>query len=105
MCEEGEVHARQVRRATLGSGQFGDEASDSALDVVSDGAHGVDALPGGVVELPVLVALAGEDRAGIAAPHRDDHVRRSYGIGGEELWAFGGDVDPDLGHRFDYGGV
>ena len=37
------------------------EALDAAPDLVADRADGVDALPGRVVELPVLVALAGED--------------------------------------------
>src|SRR5690606_18787682 len=105
MREEVEVHARQVRRATQGSGQLGDEATNPALDVVADDAYGVDSLPGGVVELPVLVALAGKHRARIPAPHRDDHVRGPYCVGGEQLRAFGGDVDTHFSHRFDYGGV
>ena len=51
-----------------------DELLDAVADLVADGADGVDALAGGVVERPVLVALAGEDRAGVAAAHRDDDV-------------------------------
>src|SRR5690348_9332712 len=43
--------------------QLGDQPLDARADLVADGADGLDALPGGVVELPVLVALAGEDRA------------------------------------------
>ena len=38
-------------------------------------------LPGGVLEVPVLVALAGEDRAGVAAAHRDDHVGGAHLVG------------------------
>lgn len=55
------------------------------LDGVADRAHGVDALPGPLVEFPVAVALAGEDRAGVAAAHGDQHVRGFDGIGGEHL--------------------
>ena len=44
------------------------------LDVVADGSDGGDVLAGGVVERPVFVALAGEDRAGVAAAHGDDDV-------------------------------
>src|SRR5690242_10358114 len=45
------------------------EVLDVVSDVVADGSHGLDRLTGGVVELPVFVALPGEDRAGVAAPH------------------------------------
>ena len=56
------------------SGERGEEVLDAQVDLVADLADGVDALAGGVVELPVLVALAGEDRAGVAAAHGDHHV-------------------------------
>ncbi len=41
-------------------------------DLVADRADGLDAEAGGIVERPVLVARAREDRAGVAAAH-DDH--------------------------------
>jgi hypothetical protein len=54
--------------------QVGDERTDAGVDVVADAPDDLERLAGGVVELPVEVALAGEDRAGIAAAHRDDDV-------------------------------
>src|SRR5699024_8417858 len=90
--EEGEIHARQVHRAghDLGSGEFGDEAAGPVLDVVPNGAHGVEPTPCGVVELPVLVALAGEDRVGITAAYCDRRIRGLRGIGDEQLGMVGG---------------
>ena len=55
-------------------------------------------LPAGSVSCPVEVALAGEDRAGVAAAHGDDDVGGLDGVGGEQLGTLGGDVDADLGH-------
>src|SRR5690606_6630475 len=76
-----------------------------AADVVSDAAHGGGVLTGGVVELPVLIALAGEDRAGVAASHRDHDVGLPHGIGGESARCVCGDVDSLLGHHPDCDGV
>src|SRR5690606_34044491 len=56
------------------------ELLDPSLDVVSDRPHLLDWLAGGVVDLPVDVALAGQDRACIPTPHRHHHVG-----GGESL--------------------
>ena len=53
-----------------------DQGLDAGPDLVADRPYGVDALAGGVVELPVLVALAREDRARVAAAHRDHDVGR-----------------------------
>jgi len=49
-----------------------DQGADASFDLVADGAHGVDALSGRDGEVPVEVARAGEDGAGVAAAHRDD---------------------------------
>ena len=78
-----------------------DEDLDAAADLVADRADGVDAEAGGVVELPVLVALAGEQRAGVTAAHRDDDVGGADDLVGPRLRVLGGDVDADLGHRVD----
>lgn len=51
-----------------------EEPADLALDLVADGADIVDGLAGGVVQGPVEVPRAGEDRAGVAAAHGDDDV-------------------------------
>src|SRR5699024_4867088 len=66
--------------------------------LVSDLADDVDGLAGGVDELPVLVAFAGEDGAGVAAAHGDDDVRGGHGVNGELLGFLTGDVDADLDH-------
>src|SRR5690606_3974488 len=55
-----------------GGEQFRQQPLDATLDVVADGAHRVDVLTGWVVELPVFVALARKDGAGVAAAHGDD---------------------------------
>jgi hypothetical protein len=60
---------------------------DATADLVADRPHGLDALASGVGEGPVLVARAGEDRAGVAAAHGDDDVGGLDGVGGEDPWA------------------
>ena len=63
-------------RASGGGGdaEFVEQAADPLFDVVADRADRVDGLAGRVGQVPVLVALAGEERAGVAAAHRDDDV-------------------------------
>lgn len=58
---------------------------DATTDIVADGPYGVDALASGVVELPVFVALSGEERAGVATTHGDHDVRGLHRLGGEDL--------------------
>jgi DNA-binding transcriptional ArsR family regulator/GNAT superfamily N-acetyltransferase len=65
----------------------------------------VDALSGRVVERPVQVALPGEDRAGVAAPHRDHDVGGLDGRGREDLRPLAREVDAELGHGLPDGGV
>src|SRR5690606_6847376 len=87
------------------SDEFAYQLLDACTDVVADGADRVDSLTCRVVELPVLVALPGEERAGVAAAHRDDDVRGLHSFGGENLRGFGGDVYAELGHRVHRDGV
>src|SRR5690606_20480635 len=47
---------------------------DVGADAVADGPHRLDPLACGVGQVPVQVALAWEERAGVAAPHGDHHV-------------------------------
>ena len=81
--------------------QAADEDLDATADLVTDRAHGGDPEPGRVVELPVLVALAGEDRAGVTAAHRDDDIGGADDLVGPWLRVLAGDVDADFGHRVD----
>src|SRR3954454_12381735 len=68
----GLVHVDAVR--LLVGEELADERPHPPVDLVPDPAHRRDVLARRVVELPVLVALARVDRAGIAATHRDHNV-------------------------------
>ena len=57
--------------------------------------------PAGSRDLPVLVALARVDGAGVAAAHGDDDVGGADDVVGERLGERGGDVDPEFGHGGD----
>ena len=85
--------------------QLGDEPLDAGVDLVADPAHRLDVLPGRVVELPVLVALARVDRAGVAAAHRDHDVGGADDLVGERLRELLAQVDAELAHRLDDGRV
>ena len=54
--------------------ELSQEAAYATFDGVADGPHRIDALTGRIGQFPVLVALAGEDRAGVTAAHGDDDV-------------------------------
>src|SRR5687768_158450 len=69
-------------------------------DVVADTAHGLDVLARRVLELPVLVALAGVDRARVTAAHRYDRVCGPYELIVEGLRELLLEVGSQLGHRF-----
>jgi len=58
---------------------------DALGDVVSDGPHLVDRFAGRVGQVPVQVPFARVDRAGVAAAHGDNHLRRPGGLAGERL--------------------
>lgn len=100
---------RPHRSTEFGSGSVGEESGeeglDAAIDVVADRPDLVHGLSGGVVELPVEVAFAGEDRAGVAAAHRDDHVGGLDGFGGQRFGKFFGQVEPDFVHGLGHRGV
>ncbi|OJV60961.1 MAG: hypothetical protein BGO38_09600 [Cellulomonas sp. 73-145] len=65
---------------------------DAPLDLVAHAPYAVQVQVGGVVEYPVLVALALEDRAGVPAPHGDDDVRGAHDLIGPGLGELVGDV-------------
>jgi len=70
-------------------------------DLVANSSHSLDWLPGRVGEVPVLVALAWEDRAGVPATYGDYDVGVLDGFGGQDLRGLGGDVDADFAHCLD----
>ena len=70
----------------------------ASADLVAYGPYGGDVLAGGVVELPVLVAFARVERAGVTAAHGDHHVGLADGLVGQDLRLLSRDVDADLGH-------
>ena len=72
----GEKRAQVLGPHCVDREKLGHQPLNALVDLVADHAHRLDVLPGGIVEIPVLVALAGIDRAGIAAAHRD------HGVGG-----------------------
>ena len=71
------------RRASEGLGkELGEKLLDALVDFVADLAHGLEILARRIVERPVLVALAGIDRAGVAAAHRDHDVGLAHELVG-----------------------
>ena len=80
-------------------------ALDTRVDVVPDPPDGLEILPGRILESPVLVALAGVDRARVAAAHRHDDVGGAHDLVGERLGELLAHVEADLGHRLDHGRV
>ena len=66
--------------------KFVQQGSDPSIDLVTDGPDLIDRSAGGVRQIPVDIALARVDGAGIAAAHRDNHVGLSGHVIGEALW-------------------
>src|SRR5690606_24767258 len=87
------------------SDELAGESLDACSDLIADRTHRLDALPGRVVELPIFVALSGEEGAGVAAAHRDDDVRGLHRFGGKYFRLFCRDVDVELGHGVNGDGV
>src|SRR5215211_1114119 len=76
-----------------------DQRADPPGDLVTDTADRLEVLAGGVLELPVLVALPWIDRARVPAAHRDHGVRRAHGLIGKRLRELLLEIHSDLGHR------
>ena len=79
--------------------QLAQQLTNPGLDLVADQTDRVQVLPGRVVERPLLVVLAREDRAGIPATHGDHHVCGAHGLVGPRLGELTRDVDPSFLHR------
>src|SRR5664280_2125598 len=78
------------------SQQFFHQVTNPPIDVIDDRADFLDGLPGRVFELPVEIALAGIDRAGIATTHGHDDVGLSGRLIVQWFREVLGDVEPPL---------
>ena len=96
---------RSARPGRWRGSEFSEQVADACVDVVADGPDLVEGLTGGVGELPLEVALAGEDRAGVSSAHGDHDVSGRDGDGGQAFGELAGQVDPDLVHDLTYCGV
>src|SRR5580698_1396258 len=74
-------------------------------DLVADGPDASEIQVGRVGQVPVDVALAWVDGAGVAATHGDDDVRGPDLLIGQPLGELARDVDADLRHGLDDGRV
>src|SRR4051812_561179 len=79
-----------------GDSELVEQAADALPDVVTNGSNGVKGLACRVGQFPVLVALSGEERAGVPAAHRDDDVGGLDHFLGPGLGKLAGDIDADL---------
>src|SRR5216683_1831932 len=82
--------------------QLLDQLLDPNVDFVADVADRFQVLVFGVLEVPVLIALAGIDRAGVTAAHRDDNVGCADEVIRERLGKLAADVDAELTHCLDH---
>src|SRR5262249_47182868 len=85
-------------RAAVRRDELGQQWPDPPVDLIADRADSGQVEARGVGQVPVFVALARVDRAGVAAAHGDHHVGGLYVAGGQRLGVFAGNVEADLGH-------
>jgi len=82
---------------------FAAEQSGHAVPhVVADLAHARDRFPLRILERPVIASQPRHDRALLATPHRDQHLRAAGEIVGQLLRRSIGEIDVDLAHRFQH---
>src|SRR5436190_23574513 len=97
--------ARRARsgRGTIASvwSKVGQQRLNTLRDLVAYLAHGCQVLAGRVLELPILVALARIDRAGVAAAHRDHRVGGPDDVVRERLRELLRQIHANLGHGLD----
>src|SRR6266851_8570678 len=65
---------RTVRCVFQHACQLLDEGADAVSNLIADRPDLFECLADRVVEFPVLVVLAGRERTGVAAAHRDDDI-------------------------------
>src|SRR5215475_8630887 len=85
--------------------EFGEQRLDATADVIANRADLLDREPGRIGQVPVEITLAGVDRAGVAAAHGDHNVGSLHLVSSKWLGELSGDVEADLGHGLDDGGV
>ena len=92
---------RRGLRFGLGDGcvvELVDELSDEISDLITCRADLLQRTALGIGQLPVDVALAGDERARVAAPHRDHHVGLRGQFSREALGASVSEIDPQFAH-------
>src|SRR5258708_34906504 len=89
----------------LHAGQLLDEGVDAVSNLIANRPDLFECLAGRVVEFPVLVVLAGQERAGVAAAHRDDDIGSQDELVGPWLGELSRYVDAYLGHRREHAGI
>lgn len=84
--------------------EVGEERPDATVDLIADRADGIDALTGGILEIPIEVSLAGVVGASVAAAHGDDDIGCPHSSVIEALGvrAIRVKVDAEFGHRIDH---
>jgi hypothetical protein len=84
----------------LGQSQAGENAveqsADSSVDVVPDGLDAICVGLGWISNRPILVPSARDERASIAAAHRDDYIGGGDYFVGERLGELFVEADPPL---------
>src|ERR1041385_6635118 len=90
-----------VRRDGAVRKQLADQRLHALVELVAGPAPAREVLPGRIVQLPVLVPLAGVDRAGVAAAHRDHDVSCAHDLVGQRLRELLAHVDPQFLERDD----
>jgi hypothetical protein len=81
------------------------QVPNASVEPVTDPAHGRDVLSGRVLELPVFVTLAREDRAGVTASHRDHDVGCFDELVGQWLGEGLAHVHSELAHHLQHGRI
>src|SRR5205823_11928900 len=78
---------------------LGDQGFHSVPDVVANAPDGVHVLALRVLQRPVSLLEAGNDRTALAAAHGDEEARSGRQLSSEEHGLGPREVDPDLLHR------
>jgi hypothetical protein len=75
------------------------------FNLVADRSYYLKGLVGGIGKHPFFVALSGPDRAGVAASHGHDDIKRIEHFPSPSLGLLASDVDALIGHGSDGSGV